>query len=89
MSTIFFIAICVVGALVLMSKLPGVEHFVKPIVGLLFKIIEAALENLWAWAIYVFKTLLYSHIELFRHLVMSEDALDPSVKMKKDADGAV
>ena len=88
MSTIFFIIACGVLGIVIMSRIPGLEHFAKPIVGLLFTFLQAALENLWAWGIYLFKTLLYSHIELLKHLTLDEDSLDPSVKMKKEAEGA-
>jgi hypothetical protein len=87
MSTIFFCVACVVLALVVMSKLPGLEHFVKPIVGMLFTLLQAVFENSWAWFMYLFKTLWYSHLDLLKHLTMSEDAIDPSVKMKKEADG--
>ena len=88
MSTILFITACAVLLIVVMSRIPGVEHLVKPIVGLLFTVLQAALENFWAWGIYLLKTLLSSHTQLLRHLMLSEDAIDPSVKMQKDADSA-
>ncbi len=87
MSTILFFIACGVLVLIVMSKLPGLEHFVKPIVGLLFTILQGVLENLWAWAIFLFKTLLYSHLDFFRHLILHEDSIDPSMRMKREAEG--
>ena len=87
MSTIFFIIACGVLVLIVMSRIPGLEHFVKPVVGLLFTLLQWSVENLWAWGIFLFKTLVSSHLELVRHLLLDEDTLDPSMKMKKEADG--
>jgi hypothetical protein len=87
MSTILFILACVVLVVIVMSRIPGLEHFVKPIVGLLFTVLQAVLENAWAWGMYLFKTLWYSHLDLFKHMLLSEDAIDPSVRMKKESDG--
>ena len=88
MGTIFFFTACGVLVVVLMSKIPGLEHFVKPIIGLLFDLLKASAENLWAWGIYLFKTLWYSHLDLLKHLTLSEKSIDPSVKMKRDAENA-
>jgi hypothetical protein len=87
MSTIIFILAGIVLAVVIMSRIPGLEHFVKPIVGLLFTILQAVLENAWAWGMFLWKTLWYSHLDVLKHLVLSEDAIDPSVRMKKESDG--
>ncbi len=88
MSTIlFFIAIGVL-LVVIMSRIPGLEHFVKPIIGMLFSLLEAVVTNMWAWGIFLFKTLLYSHLDYFKHLVLDENAIDPSLKMKNEADGS-
>jgi hypothetical protein len=87
MSTILFILACVVLVVIVMSRIPGLEHFVKPIVGLLFTVLQAVLENAWAWGMYLFKTLWYSHLDLFKHMLLSEDTIDPSVRMKKESDG--
>jgi hypothetical protein len=87
MSTILFILAGIVLAIVIMSRLPGLEHFAKPLVGMLFTILQAVVENLWAWGVFLAKSLWYAHLDLIKHLILSEDAIDPSVKMKKEADG--
>lgn len=84
MSTLIFIVSCFVLALILVSQMPGLEHLVKPVVGLLFKALEAALTSLWAWAIYIVKTLLRSHIELFKHLLLSAEAIDRSLTIREE-----
>lgn len=87
MSTILFFIALGVLVIVVMSKLPGLEHFVKPIISMLFSLLQAIVTNMWAWGIFIFKTLLYSHIDLAKHLIFDEDVLDPSLKMKNQADG--
>lgn len=87
MSTILFFIALGVLVIVVMSKLPGLEHFVKPIISMLFSLLQAIVTNMWAWGIFIFKTLLYSHIDLVKHLIFDEHALDPSLKMKNQADG--
>lgn len=85
MSTLIFIASCFLLGLILMSKMPGLEHLIKPIVGVLFKGLETAVSLLWAWVIYLFKAVLRSHLELVKHLLWSAEAIDPSLPMREEA----
>lgn len=83
MSLFVFIGISIVIGVILISRIPGLEHFVKPLVDILFTFVRFLLENSVAWAIYIFKTLWYSHLELLQHLLMSAESIDPSVSMRK------
>lgn len=84
MSTIiFFTALFALGVVVL-SRVPGLEHFVKPVIGLLFSALEATLTNLWAWGIFVVKTLIFSHLDLIKHLLLSAEQIDPSHGLKEE-----
>ena len=88
MSTLIFYGSLFVGAIILISfiasRIPGLEHVWKPIIGLIFTAVEAALTNLWAWSIFVIKTLLFSHIDLVKHLVLSSEQIDPSHGLKEE-----
>lgn len=78
MNEIFFWAGISIVVIMVMSKIPGLEHFVKPIIDLLFTFIKFVAENGTNWAIWLFKNLFGSHLELAKHLTMSPEALDPS-----------
>ncbi|MBC8738528.1 hypothetical protein F6X40_17350 [Paraburkholderia sp. UCT31] len=85
MSTIIFVLSGIILGLVIMSKIPGLEHFVKPTIDLLFTFIKFLCANASAWAVYFFKMFVDSHLDLLKHLSLSADAIDPSMKMKKNA----
>jgi len=88
MNTLVFYGSLFVAGIILMSfiasRVPGLDHIWKPIVSMLFTVIEAAFTNLWAWSIFVIKTLFFSHVDLFKHLVLSADQIDPSHGLKEE-----
>ncbi len=84
MNTIAFILASVILGLVVLAKIPGLEHFVRPTIDLLFTALKAILENGVAWSIWAFKTLLSAHVDLVRHLIYSAETLDPTVDVKEE-----
>ena len=86
MNTIGFIAAAVVLGLIVLAKIPGLEHTVRPFIDLLFTGLKVFLENLVSWSIWLFKLLWGAHMELLQHLTLSPEQIDPSVEMKKKAD---
>lgn len=84
MNTIGFVAACIVLGLVALAKVPGLEHFVRPTIDLLFKGLQAAIESSISWTIWATKALLGAHIEVGKHLVLSEEALDPAATVRND-----
>ena len=84
MSTFIFFGACIIIALIVLSKIPGLEHFVKPLVGLFFKLVEASITTLWAYTVYLLKTLLSSHIDLCRHLILPAEKIDPAEAIRKE-----
>lgn len=86
MNTILFIAAGVVLGIIVLSKIPGLEHTVKPIIDLLFTGLKVAIENAVSWSIWLFKVLWASHLEVVQHLLLSAEAIDPSLEMKKKAE---
>jgi len=82
-STILFFVAAVMLGLMVVSKLPGLEHFVKPTVDLLFTFIKFMASNMGAWSIYFLKVFMGSHGELIKHLVLSEATIDPSIDFRE------
>lgn len=83
MNTIAFIVGGVLLALVVLAKLPGLEHLVRPLIDIVFSMVKVVAENSWSWTIWLMKMLLDSHLDLFRHLTMSAESIDPSVAMRE------
>jgi len=83
-----FILILAVAAIALfvLSKIPGLEHLVKPLVGALFKLLEAIVGLLWSWAIYAGKALFQAHLTFIKHLVFPASAIDPTDSMRREAE---
>ena len=73
-------------ALFVLSKIPGLEHLVKPLVGALFKLIEAVVALLWSWAIYAGKALVQAHLTFLKHLIFPASAIDPTDSMRREAE---
>ena len=86
MNTIAFITAGVLLALVILAKIPGLEHTVRPLIDLVFTAIKAILENSIFWSIWLFKLLWDAHFELLTHLTLSAAAIDPTVEFKEKSD---
>lgn len=85
MNTLAFIFAGSILGLIVLAKIPGLEHTVRPMIDLLFTGIKAALENGISWGIWLFKVLWDAHWDLLRHLVLPPEAIDPSVAVKDDS----
>lgn len=86
MNTIAFIAAGIILGLVILAKIPGLEHTVRPAIDLVFTAIKAVLENAVSWTIWLTKLLLAAHSEVIRHLLFSAESLDPSHEIRKQSD---
>lgn len=87
MNTILFVAAGILLTLVVLAKIPGLEHTVRPLIDLVFSLIKVLAENIWSWSIWLFKVLWSSHMELAQHLIFKAETLDPSVAMREKSDG--
>lgn len=86
MNTIAFIGAGLVLVLVILAKLPGLEHTVRPMIDMVFKGLQAVIENGFSWGIWLFKVLWSAHIELAQHLMFSAEAMDPTVAIREQSD---
>lgn len=84
MNTLFFYAAIVVLALVVLAKIPGLEHFVRPTVQLLFDGLKFVVEHFTSWVVWLFKTVFRSHVWVLRNLVQSAKDLDPTHEVRED-----
>jgi hypothetical protein len=82
MSPLFFNAAVVVLVIVVMSHIPGLDHFVKPIIGLLFTLLQAIMVNGFDWLFFVVKAVWFSHLDLLKNLIYSAESLDPTIQIK-------
>jgi hypothetical protein len=76
MSTILIWAAAGILLLVLLDKLPGIKHLIKPIIDLLTFLFTTFFGNLGAWLMWLVKTMARSHHVLSVHLIRSRDELD-------------
>lgn len=82
----FLVILAIVAILLfVLSKIPGVEHIVKPLVGLLFKLIESVGSLVITWGVYSLKLLFTAHITFLKHLILPAEAIDPTDSMRREA----
>ena len=84
MNTIILVLSALVLGLVVMAKIPGLEHMVRPVIDILFTLLKLFFANASSWAIWLFKTLWRSHIELIKHLLLKDEAIDPLAIVRKN-----
>lgn len=84
MNTLVFYILVSMVVLGIASVIPGVQHLVRPIVDLFFKLIQAIASTSVYWAIYVAKNLVDAHVEFVRHLMLDAKDLDPTLAMREN-----
>lgn len=82
MNTIAFYISGFVLLLILLAKIPGLEHTVRPLIDLFFTLLKTFVENMWAWTIWLLKLLWGAHMELLNNLINSAEEVDPTLEMK-------
>ncbi|KWU17877.1 hypothetical protein [Burkholderia cenocepacia] len=82
MSTLLFILACIALGLVVLAKIPGLEHIVKPIIDLVFTGIKVLCANGSYWVVWLVKLLISSHLDLARHLLLSAESIDPTIAVR-------
>ena len=87
MNTIVFVAAGALLVLVVLAKIPGLEHLVKPLIDILFSLLKVVGENMTNWFVVLFKLLWQSHMELFQHLIFKAESLDATIAMREKENG--
>ena len=88
MNTLAFFAAGIVLALIILAKIPGLEHLVRPAIDLIFTGLKAVFANIASWTIWLLKLLLGAHVEFFQHLIFSAEVMDPTLVLRAKSDEA-
>lgn len=83
MNTIALILVLALVGIIIISKIPGLEHFTRPTVDLLVTTIKVVAATLVSWGLYVFKAVWSAHLTVFAHLTQTADEIDPTLKARK------
>jgi cell division protein FtsB len=83
MNTIIFYSSIGVLALVVMAKIPGIEHFVKPIIQILFDALKFIAAHIGSWVLWVTKSVLRAHTWFLKNLIYPPEALDQTIAVKE------
>lgn len=86
MNTVAFFLAGGVLLLVILAKIPGLEHTVRPIIDLVFSLVKVIAEGAFGWTVYVTKLLFASHVEVIQHLTMSAESLDPTHEVREQTE---
>lgn len=82
MNTIVVVISLAILILVVLAKIPGLEHTVRPLIDLFFTLLKTIVENLFQWTIWTFKLLWSAHLDLLFNLTNSAETVDPTLEMK-------
>ena len=82
MSTILIGILGSLLAIIILSRIPGLEHLVKPTIDHLMRLGKFLVENAFAWVIWFIKYVLNAHLDLLKNLYTPATELDPSLEMK-------
>lgn len=83
MSTIVIAVLVVIGLIIILSMIPGLQLLVRPIISLFFTMFQLLMENFFAWVVWFAKKLLFAHLTFFKHLTNSDEKLDPTLEARK------
>ena len=85
MSTNLFVLSGIVLALVILAKIPGLEHTVRPLIDLIFSFITFLAENSLSWTIWFFKLMIDAHSEVIQNLILPAEKIDPTIAIKEQS----
>ncbi len=86
MNTLLFWLLIGLGGLVILNMIPGIKELVKPILGMIFKLIEFMFQNVFWFIFGFFKLIWNDHVEVFRNLTHSAEEIDPTLVYRKERD---
>lgn len=86
LGTISLIFLGFILLIVVISKIPGLEHLVKPIIDIVFSLIKILSENGFAWIIFMIKGLWSAHVEYFEHMIKEPKDIDPTAEIRDSLD---
>lgn len=82
MSTIIMYFLGGVICLVILDKIPGLKHLIKPVIDFITFCVTFFFENIGSWLMWILKTMARSHYVLAVHLLKTRDELEPTEKIE-------
>jgi hypothetical protein len=82
MSTFILLTAAFIILLIILSRIPGVEHLVKPLVGGVTWVFSTFMGGVGGWLLWGIKTTIRSHASLLTHLFTPRMGLDPAERIK-------
>lgn len=86
MNTLVFWVVVIIGGLVVLNMIPGIKELIKPIMGMLFKLIEFMFQNVFWFVIGLAKMVWNDHLEVFKNLTHTAEEIDPTLIYRKERD---
>lgn len=83
MSTIVMYFAGFIILLMVLDRIAGLKHLIKPVIDFISFIVTTICTNIGAWLMWMLKTLGRSHYVLAVHLVRTRDDLDPTEQIIK------
>lgn len=81
--TVLFWVVAVVLVLTIAMRIPGLEVFLRPIIGSMAKIMEFVVTSLSSWALWIVITIVRAHRDLIQHLTHKEDYFDLRLRVER------
>ena len=83
MTSLFFFFLGGLGALVALSAMPGIKHFVQPLLEFVFWLLKLGTEHAVSWIVWLAKTAIDDHSTLIAHLTKSAEELDITLALRQ------
>lgn len=83
MTTLLLILGAVIVLLVVLDRIPGLQHLIRPIVGWIASGITLLVGSASGWLAWSVKTVWRDHATLARHLFSTRADIDPSEKYRR------
>lgn len=84
MTSLFLYGLGAIGALIALSAIPGVKHFIEPLLEFVFWLIKVGSEHLFSWLVWLAKTALNDHSTVVAHLTNTAEDLDITLALRQD-----
>lgn len=83
MSTFILLAAAFIILLIILSRIPGVEHLVKPLVNGVTWVFSTFMGGFGSWLLWGIKTAVRSHTSFFMHMFSRRVSVDPAEKIRQ------
>ncbi|GAB6035395.1 hypothetical protein [Galenea microaerophila] len=83
MSTIVLWIIIAALAIIILGKLPGLDHVLKPLFESVFTLLTEIFKQAFIWVMFVIRHILVAHRDFFYHLTNPRHKILPEERIKE------